>query len=45
MLEVSQHLVDGNEVVVTTGELYEVGADLPEGLVVREVIVDAPGKR
>ena len=42
MLEVTQSLVDGNEVVVHAGELFEPGAKLPEGVTVRPVMV--PGK-
>ena len=42
MLEVTQSLVDGNEVVVHAGELFEPGARLPEGVTVRPVMV--PGK-
>jgi hypothetical protein len=42
MLEATQPVVDGNTVVVAAGELFEPGADLPEGVQVREVVVDAP---
>ena len=41
MLEVTQPVVDGNEVVVHAGELFEPDAKLPEGVTVRPVIVDA----
>jgi hypothetical protein len=44
MLEVTQPVVDGNEVVHAAGDLFEPGASLPEGVLVREVIVDAPDK-
>ena len=44
MLEVTQPVVDGNTVVVAAGTLYEPGADLPEGVTVREVIADVPDK-
>jgi hypothetical protein len=42
MLEVTQPVVDGNEVVVAAGELFEPGAQLPDGVTVREVVTDAP---
>ena len=42
MLEVTQPVVNGNEVVVAAGELFEQGARLPDGVTVREVITDAP---
>ena len=45
MLEVTQSLVDGNEVVVHAGELFEPGAKLPEGVTVRPVMADVPDKR
>ena len=46
MLEVTQPVVDGNEVVVHAGELFEPGAKLPEGVTVRPVIVpDKPAAR
>ena len=45
MLEVTQSLVDGNEVVVHAGELFEPGAKLPEGVTVRPVMADVPPKR
>ena len=44
MLEVTQSLVSGNEVVVHSGELLEPGAKLPEGVTVRPVMADVPGK-
>lgn len=44
MLEVTQPVVDGNEVVVNAGELFEPGAKLPDGVTTREVIVDADDK-
>ena len=44
MLEATQSLVDGNEVVVHSGELFEPGARLPEGVTVRPVQVDVPRK-
>jgi len=44
MLEATQPVVDGNEVVVAAGELFEQGARLPDGVTVREVITDAPGE-
>lgn len=44
MLEVTQSLVSGNEVVVHAGELFEPGAKLPEGVTVRPVLVGTPGK-
>ena len=43
MLEVTQPVVSGNEVVVAAGTLYEPGATLPDGVTVREVITDVPG--
>ena len=43
MLEATQSVVDGNSVAVHSGELFEPGADLPEGVTVRPVIVDVPG--
>jgi hypothetical protein len=42
MLEVTQPVVSGNEVVVAAGELFEPGAKLPDGVTVREVITDVP---
>jgi hypothetical protein len=42
MLEVTQPVVSGNEVVVHSGELFEPGAKLPDGVTVRPVIVSAP---
>ena len=46
MLEVTQPVVDGNEVVVHAGELFEPDAKLPEGVTVRPVIVpDKPAAR
>lgn len=42
MLEVTQPVVDGNEVVVAAGTLFEPGARLPDGVTVREVVTDAP---
>lgn len=42
MLEVTQPVVSGNEVVVAAGTLYEPGSTLPEGVTVREVIADVP---
>jgi hypothetical protein len=44
MLEVTQPVVSGNEVVVHSGELFEPGAKLPEGVTVRPVITDVPDK-
>jgi hypothetical protein len=44
MLEVTQPVMNGNEVTVHAGELFEPGAKLPEGATVREVIVDAGDK-
>jgi len=44
MLEATQPVVNGNEVVVHAGELFEPGAPLPEGVTVREVVVDVPGE-
>jgi hypothetical protein len=42
MLEVTQPVVNGNQVVHNPGELFELGSDLPEGVLVREVIADVP---
>jgi hypothetical protein len=42
MLEVTQPVVNGNEVVVHAGELFEPGAKLPDGVTVRPVIVSVP---
>ena len=42
MLEVTQPVVSGNEVVVAAGTLFEPGAILPDGVTVREVIADVP---
>jgi hypothetical protein len=42
MLEVTQPVVDGNEVAVHAGELFEPGAKLPEGVTVRPVMVSVP---
>ena len=42
MLEVTQPVVDGNEVAVAAGTLFEPGAKLPDGVTVREVITDMP---
>jgi hypothetical protein len=42
MLEVTQSVVDGNGVAVHSGELFEPGAKLPEGVTVRPVIVSVP---
>lgn len=44
MLEATQSVVDGNEVVVHSGELFEPGAKLPEGVTVRPVQVDVPDR-
>lgn len=44
MLEVTQPVVDGNEVVVHSGELFEPGAKLPDGVTVRPVIIDVEDK-
>jgi hypothetical protein len=41
MLEAVQPVVDGNTVVHAAGDLFEPGS-APEGVMVREVIVDAP---
>ena len=41
MLEAVQPVVDGNTVVHAAGDLFELGA-APDGVLVREVIVDAP---
>src|SRR5262249_34523675 len=41
MLEATQPVVDGNMVVHAAGDLFEPGG-APEGVSVREVIVDAP---
>lgn len=40
MLEATQAVVSGNEVVVHSGDLFEPGAKLPEGVAVRPVFVD-----
>jgi hypothetical protein len=42
MFEVTQPVVSGNEVTVHSGELFEPGAKLPEGVTVRPVIVSVP---
>lgn len=42
MLEVTQAIVDGNSVAVHSGELFEPGAKLPDGVTVRPVIVIVP---
>jgi hypothetical protein len=42
MLEVTQPVVSGNEVIVHAGELFEPGARLPDGVTVRPVIVSVP---
>jgi hypothetical protein len=42
MLEAVQPVVSGNEVVHAAGDLFDPGADLPEGVQVREVVVDVP---
>ena len=42
MLEATQPVVSGNEVVVAPGELFEPGSELPGGVTVREVIADVP---
>jgi hypothetical protein len=44
MLEATQSVVDGNDVAVHSGELFEPGAKLPDGVTVRPVIVDVPDK-
>ena len=44
MLEVTQSLVSGNEVVVHSGELFEPGAKLPDGVTVRPVMTEVPDK-
>lgn len=44
MLEATQSVVSGNEVVVHAGELFAPGAKLPEGVTVRPVLVDAGDK-
>jgi len=41
MLEATQPVVDGNQVVHAAGDLFEPGS-APDGVPVREVIVDAP---
>lgn len=43
-LEVTQSVVSGNEVVVHSGELYDVGEKLPDAVSVRPVMVDVPDK-
>ena len=42
MLEATQPVVDGNEVTVAAGTLFEPGAVLPDGVTVREVVVSVP---
>jgi len=42
MLEAVQPVVDGNTVVHAAGDLFEPGS-VPDGVTVREVIVDVPG--
>lgn len=42
MLEATQAVVNGNDVAVHSGELFEPGAKLPDGVTVRPVIVDVP---
>jgi hypothetical protein len=42
MLEATQSVVSGNEVAVHSGELFEPGARLPDGVTVRPVIVSVP---
>lgn len=42
MLEATQAVVDGNAVVVHSGELFEPGARLPDGVTVRPVMVSVP---
>jgi hypothetical protein len=42
MLEVTQPVVSGNDVVVHAGELYASADEVPEGVSVRPVIVDVP---
>ena len=44
MLEATQSVVAGNTVAVHSGDLFEPGAKLPEGVTVRPVIVDADDK-
>lgn len=44
MLEVTQPVVSGNEVVVAAGTLFEPGSALPDGVLVREVIADVDDK-
>jgi len=41
MLEATQPVVDGNTVVHAAGDLFEPGS-VPDGVLVREVIVDVP---
>lgn len=42
MLEATQPVVEGNEVIVAAGTLFEPGAKVPDGVTVREVIADVP---
>ena len=42
MLEVTQPVVNGNEVVHAPGDLFEPGSELPDGVQVREVIAEVP---
>lgn len=44
MLEATQSVVAGNEVVVHSGELFDPAAKLPEGVTVRPVMADVPDK-
>ena len=42
MLEATQDVVSGNEVVHAAGALYATLAQVPEGVPVRPVLVDVP---
>jgi hypothetical protein len=42
MLEVTQPVVSGNEVVVHAGDLYASLGEVPDGVTVRPVIVSVP---
>lgn len=42
MLEATQSVVSGNQVVHAAGELYATLKDVPEGVPVRPVLVDVP---
>ena len=44
VFEVTQQVVDGNQVVIHSGEQYGSLDEVPDGVTVRPVLVTVPGK-